>query len=99
MRGANASKVEVQTIMDVYARVAFYGGGASLKKFECEGASHNVATAGFGLHLVTWLPLLNFGKAELKDLSCRRENALRELLADTGSMTATTRRQTMTYQR
>lgn len=69
MRGANASKVEVQTIMDVYARVAFYGGGASLKKFECEGASHNVATAGFGLHLVTWLPLLNFGKAELKDLS------------------------------
>ena len=60
-QSANASKVEVQTIMDVYARVAFYGGGANLRKVECKGTSHNVATAGFWLRLVTWLPLLNFG--------------------------------------
>ena len=77
---ANASKVEVQTIMDVYARVAFYGGGASLRKFEHEDASHNVATAGFGLRLVTWLSLLNFCKAELKDLGYRGGNGLCELL-------------------
>lgn len=77
---ANASKVEVQTIMDVYARVAFYGGGASLRKFECEDASHNVATTGFGLRLVTWLSFLDFGKAELKDLGYRGGNGLREPL-------------------